>query len=414
MSKQNPGNLDEIFPLQFRLREELRFFRSGDEVIAERVASGKRFSVRRWQYEMLLRFDGKKTFEMAAREVHQFCGGGFSSMGLLNFYRWLYNENLVVCECRSVFELVPDEEEEIVIRKPAPASKAKPVPAQTPELVPLGSAGPPAEAREIPRDTPGENPKVNPVFGGVSSALFSSAESADAPESATAAETPITPFPAEVSRSSSTEESPFPGLPQLRELPRPRKPKSRVVHDLFEEMKASPIPARVWGNKALRISAAVLFCLAVLRIAWVAAPLFEPAVGRAYASVEKFFYGDLDPEGIQVASNRPAESPVREVELAGRVDPAIAGATTEAPLPGDTSAVAEPAPEPKVAKRAPAAPPVPVAAQLEKIERLRQELAECRIRRDEFYLQNDEPGYRREVEKMTNLVRKIGEVEAEL
>jgi hypothetical protein len=46
-----------------------------------------------------------------------------------------------------------------------------------------------------------------------------------------------------------------------------------------------------------------------------------------------------------------------------------------------------------------------------RIETLRTELEECRIRRDESYLQNDEEGYRGEVQRMTNLAREIGDIE---
>jgi hypothetical protein len=47
----------------------------------------------------------------------------------------------------------------------------------------------------------------------------------------------------------------------------------------------------------------------------------------------------------------------------------------------------------------------------ERIDMLRIQLEECRIRRDEFYLQDDEEGYRREVHRMTNLAREIGDIE---
>ena len=69
-------------------------------------------------------------------------------------------------------------------------------------------------------------------------------------------------------------------------------------------------------------------------------------------------------------------------------------------------------PEPMVAAAAPlpSAPVTPVAP-VSRIETLRTQLEECRIRRDEFYLQNDEEGYRREVHRMTNLAREIGDIE---
>jgi hypothetical protein len=58
---------------------------------------------------------------------------------------------------------------------------------------------------------------------------------------------------------------------------------------------------------------------------------------------------------------------------------------------------------------APAAEPATVP--VSRIDTLRIQLEECRIRRDEFYLQNNEEGYRREVHRMTNLAREIGDIE---
>ena len=66
MNTRLPGNLGEIFPLRFRLREELRFFQVGELVIAEKVKSGQRYSVKPWQHEMLMSFDGTTTFEIGA------------------------------------------------------------------------------------------------------------------------------------------------------------------------------------------------------------------------------------------------------------------------------------------------------------------------------------------------------------
>jgi hypothetical protein len=54
---------------------------------------------------------------------------------------------------------------------------------------------------------------------------------------------------------------------------------------------------------------------------------------------------------------------------------------------------------------------VPESVPFSRIETLRTELEECRIRRDESYLQNDEEGYRSEVQRMTNLAREIGDIE---
>ena len=70
MNTRLPGNLSEIFPLRFRLREELRFLQAGEVVIAEKVRSGERYTVEAWQHEMLMSFNGKTTFEAAAKRAY--------------------------------------------------------------------------------------------------------------------------------------------------------------------------------------------------------------------------------------------------------------------------------------------------------------------------------------------------------
>lgn len=300
MTKQLPGNLNEIFPLRLRLRKEFRFFQAGDQIVAERVEDGQRFTVRGWQYEMFLRFDGKRTFEEAAKEAYRKVGGGFTAVGLLNFYRWLYQEDLVLCECESVFELVADEEE---------------------NRTDLSQ-----QRHEI------EAGKEN------------------------------------VSR-----------------------PRFRAVMDTLDSM----LPEKKWQKQAIKVTALVFFGLSILRLGFVTAPIFEAPMNRIYASVESYFYDDVpQPEKAESSRSIP-ESPTKEVKLAGRVAPEV-----EESLP--------PAP-PEVSPA-----PVPSRVSLEYIEELRRRMSECRIRRDEFYIQNNEKGYREEVEKMSELAREIGEIESRL
>jgi hypothetical protein len=297
LTNQLPGNLDEIFPLRLRLSREFRFFQSGDEVIAERVEDGQRFSVRRWQYEMFLRFDGKRSFEEAAREVYQQAGGGFTAVGLLNFYRWLYQEDLVLCECESVFELVADEEENLS------------------DLSLLE----------------GKQEEVEESF---------------------------------------------------------TRPRFGTVMETIDGM----LPGKDWQKRAIKISAMVFFGLSILRLGYVTAPVFEPPLNRLYAGVESYFYSGEKP--VQVESIRAiSDSPQKEVKLAGRVEPSM--------------------PEPPAFS-----PPVVEESaddvNLQLIEDLRRRMSECRIRRDEFYIQNNEAGYREEVEKMSEIAREIGEIESRL
>lgn len=302
MNTQLPGNLAEIFPLRLRLREEMRFQRASGYVITERVRDLQRFSLRYWQYEMLRRLDGRETFEQVAREVYGQFRGQFTSVGLLNFYRWLYQENLIVCECDSIFELVESE----------------------PELQPE----------------------------------------------------------AEVSRPSfashhSHGEAPASAVNRVLDRLNPRKP---------------------WQQQALKISAMILFSLAVLRLAYVIAPVFEPPVNRLYAELENYFYESVQPTSVEGNSLETPEPPAKEMELATQVPPA------------EIEEIPEPAPQ---LQPEPAIVPDPEIDPA-RLDSLRRRLAECRIRRDEFYIQNDEQGYREEVAKMLELAQEIGELESRL
>lgn len=298
MNTRLPGNLGEIFPLRFRLREELRFFQAGDLVIAEKVKAGQRYSVKPWQHEMLMSFDGTTTFESAAKRTYEKQPGAFTANGLLNFYNWLYSENLVLCECDSIFELV---------------------------------LGDPELDRDDDDDFRGER--------GVSE---------------------------------------FAG---------------RLLED-----------SRV--RRGLAVTVAIVFSLSVIRLVYVAAPVFEPPVNRLYAELGNWFNEETPVGTIAESRRAPVDSSVATVELSARaVEPEPGVQEEPAPEGGIV-------PEPLAAAAAalPSAPQASVAP-VSRIETLRTQLEECRIRRDEFYLQNDEEGYRREVHRMTNLAREIGDIE---
>lgn len=287
MNTRLPGNLDEIFPLRFRLRDELRFYRAPGAMVVDRIARQQRYSLKLWQFEMLARFDGRQTFEDVAKEVYSLQPGGFTAMGLLNFYNWLYDEDLVLCECDSIFELVAEPHE------------------------------------------------------------------------------------------SDAEE---PAAPRL---------------SAFAQMLLNDVGVL----KAVKITAAIIFSLSVLRLVYVTAPVFEPPVDRLYAEAGRLF-NNQDGGTSHGELERSAElSPVERVELASKAEPAA----SKAAEPEELVEVDPPAESPE--------PAPAVAPKLETIETLRVQLEECRIRRDEFYLQNDEEGYRREVHRMTNLAKEIGDIE---
>src|SRR5690606_12378415 len=135
-------------------------------------------------------------------------------------------------------------------------------------------------------------------------------------------------------------------------------------------------------------------------------PVFEPPVKRLYAEAGAWFgqRGKTAPDG---SSERAAEhSNVAVMTLASQV----------ASLPAKPESASVEAPQPQPVQDA-AASGGPVGSDagkpslLERIDGLRTQLEECRIRRDEFYLQNDEEGYRSEVHRMTDLAKEIGDLE---
>jgi hypothetical protein len=333
LKTQLPGNLDEIFPLKFRLREAMRFFKMGQFIVAEKVRTGQRYSLRPWQYELVLAFDGKKTFEEAAKHVYGSRPGEFTAIGLLNFYNWLYSENLVLCECESIFELVID------------------------------GVGPSALPEALPRESFSE-------------------------------------FAARLMRDSRT-------------------------------------------RRVLSAAALVVLSLSVVRLIQVVSPLFEPPARRLYVEAGRLFENPEPAVSVASSERTAAETSVERIAPAARAldlptapigsmastaPTALEAPSTTPPAAASRALVASyeeppPAYDPREPERlreaaasaeAAAAPGLrrgPSAAEIERVEALRAQLEECRIRRDEFYLQNDEDGYRREVHRMTNLAREIGDIE---
>lgn len=305
MNTHLPGNLAEIFPLRFRLRDELRFFRVPGAMVVERVARRQRYSVKVWQFEMLARFDGSQTFERVAQEVYSLQPNGFTAMGLLNFYNWLYDEDLVLCECESVFELIGEDRE-------------------------------------------------------------------------------------------TDEDSGF--ALKLLSFGRRWQGDERI-------------------GRGVKIAGAIIFSLSVIRLAYITAPIFEPPADRLHVEVKKLFQ-KTDASVSHGELARAAEmSSVEKVALAAKVEIVPAAAPTREVVPGPTTTEGAFPTEgvPESTKVAVTEAPVPVVGgDIESIETLRTQLEECRIRRDEFYLQNNEEGYRREVHRMTSLAKEIGDIETRL
>ena len=349
MKTELPGNLEEIFPLRLRTRSEITFsFRDGKvEVVLK--PGNERFMLSRWQYELMSRFDGEKTFEEAAREVYRLHEGNFTAIGLLNFYRWLYDEDIVFCECESVFELAFDDDEE--------------------------------DEEEAPVSSPR---KTLSHYRGTASEK-------------------IVPVPAESL------------------IGRVRSSVSHMDH-----------------QRLLKVSAMIIGSLALLRIAYVLAPLAGPPTDRLVAEVSNLISPEPVVEIDREQQRTLEDTETSEIALAGRVEleskPVPDLEIPEIPEVAETSpekAEAETTQEPEAlvateeqsatdvsSADIPPAPPERSEAEVEKLrkkmEALRQELTACQIRRDEFYIQSNEEGYRKEVEHMTELVRKIGRIESEL
>ena len=124
-------------------------------------------------------------------------------------------------------------------------------------------------------------------------------------------------------------------------------------------------------DQAIKIACYALTFIGVLRLAWVVAPVFEPVMERIEMEITEGGQREQvqrTPEMNQLptlAERGPQEAKVESVAISGKS---------------------------------------------KQIKRLREQLAACRIRRDEYYLQSNENGYRRELEAMTSLTRKIGEL----
>ncbi len=117
-------------------------------------------------------------------------------------------------------------------------------------------------------------------------------------------------------------------------------------------------------------------------------PLSEPDIQNAEQILE----------GIRV----PALAEPEPIILAGRAEPMRDLPKTPAK---DADAVAESESALTVGREED-----PREELIGRLVSLRRELAECRIRRDECYLQNDEAGYRREVSRISELAREIGRI----
>lgn len=340
----------------------MKFFQIGDFVVAERKATGQKYTLRPWQYELLALLNGTVTFRDASKSIYSQHHGTFTTSGLLNFYRWLYDENLVECVCDSIYQLTPEYESPFTLSLlDAPDAESK-VNENTSFFVPDETAS------QKPLSFPNLEDQVAYELWDDSDEEGSLGKNAH-PES-------IETFEVDGAIDRFLN---FTG---------------KVIHK----------PAM---RRSLIIIAGLAFLLSVIRIAHVTSPLFEP-VGQRLAIM---FLPKSEVVTV-VASERTAASPtVDRVAPAARVDESMKEKAQAQPQPAPSANTrsSEELPSTQSAPQPPAMNPQ--AQTLDKITTLRAQLEECRIRRDEYYLQNDEAGYRREVHRMTGLANEIGEIE---
>lgn len=342
----------------------MKFFQIGDFVVAERKTTGQKYTLRPWQYELLALLNGTVTFRDASKSIYSQHPGTFTTSGLLNFYRWLYDENLVACVCDSIYQLAPETESPLTLSlHDAPDAESK-----------LNEN----TSFFVPDETASQKPLSFPnLEDQVAFELWD-----DSDEEGALSENDY-PDPIEAFERDGWIE----GFLETT---------GKIIHK----------PAI---RRSLMIAAGLAFLLSVIRIAQVTSPLFEP-VGQRLA----IMFLPKSEAVTAVASERTAASPtVDRVAPAARVDES---------MKEQAQAQAQPQPAPSANTRssgelpstqdAPQTPAMnPQTQTLGRITTLRAQLEECRIRRDEYYLQNDEAGYRREVHRMTSLANEIGEIE---
>ncbi len=152
------------------------------------------------------------------------------------------------------------------------------------------------------------------------------------------------------------------------------KETSKLPEEKKISRKTIQFPKLHVGNwdQVLKAACYAVTVLGVVRIAWVIAPVFEPALQRASFDIAGLFQ-----EGEDTTPKVATTSSV----------------TAERTISSSKEKF------------------ISVAGKFDQIKLLREQLAACRIRRDEYYLQSDESGYRKEVESMTSITRRIGELE---
>jgi hypothetical protein len=155
----------------------------------------------------------------------------------------------------------------------------------------------------------------------------------------------------------------------------------------------APQASRSWFKMPLQIIGVSLLCLASLGGAYFATPVVVTLFkSLPVASSPKMAVESSAPIAAteNKASRLPEIAETKEVTFAARAPQGFEALPT---LPGDEATG---------------------TSLIEKLLGMRQELAACQIRRDEYYLLNDENGYSQEVAKITELVKEIGEIRTQI
>jgi len=154
-------------------------------------------------------------------------------------------------------------------------------------------------------------------------------------------------------------------------------------------------PARSRFRMPLQVIGVSLLCLTSLGGSYLATPLLVTLFKSQPAAKKQQVVAPVAKTAAiteKKASRIPEVAEKKEVSFASRAPQAFEALPE---LPGD----AEATPEPNL---------------IEKLMGMRQEMAACQIRRDEYYLLNDETGYSGEVARITELVKEIGEIRSRI
>ena len=193
-------------------------------------------------------------------------------------------------------------------------------------------------------------------------------------------------------------------------------------NEAIGQKKWSPwlrIPMQLFAVAVMSLSVATLtyFSTPVILAVFQGEAELEHDGGFATVVEESRYPNASIPEEKEVAAiaDEPEEKslpPELEVEMVEPIEIEMPEGTMET-IPKDEEGQ-EPVPAPEQEEKTELPEGNAVKTVADRLTELRQAVAACQIRRDECYLLNDEDGYRKEVEKISELVREIALIRVSL